>query len=544
MKNTSCTSLRRALLSAAFAFAAASPLPAAVYTWDGGAAAAHYEWAANWSPNSVPPSSGEVVIGSAFPTGKTIDFTSQRTCAKLLFNSSASNVHLTYGFVPPGDPKPKLTITSGSIENAAGAVEIAVPLHLTSLGTWKVSNTFGKLTVSTPISGPTTPGFFDALVKTGSGTLELAGNNTFNGVLWVQQGKVRLATTAAFPANRPLIVDRYSTATNPVLELGANVTPSVSFLRVRNALLQGGTGSSIAIADALLMDGAEIDVVLTGSSDVAVSANAVVGLRRNNTFSGTITLGSGAELHIDTTAGLGATGNTVLVTAGEAFLVGDASNTLNSGKTLQADVGAQLVVQDFSTINAKLKGAGVISLRHDWPLTLNASSTFFTGHLDRDGDDLIAEVGNALGGAYRITLNGTGDLVLGANNVASSEPSFYPGNGAGLIVNSHSQDFGVFEVNNTHTHVQFLHADGLSHTETHGVIHFSDIVFTGVPVANSPNLVVTGWKGVPGNAGTDDRIYCDASLTTAELGRIRFIFASENHQAMRLAGGELVPKPL
>lgn len=544
MQNSSCTSLRGALLSAAFAYAIASPLPAAVYTWDGGAAAAHYEWAANWSPNSVPPSSGEVVIGSAFPTGKTIDFTSQRTCAKLLFNGSASNVHLTYGFVPPGDPKPKLTITSGSIENAAGPVEIAVPLHLTSLGTWKVSNTFGKLTVSTPVSGPTTPGFLDALVKTGGGTLELAGNNTYNGVLWVQQGKLRVASSAALPAGRPLMVDRFGTSTNPVLELAPSVTPAISFLRVRNALLQGGTNSSLAITSASLLDGAEIDVVLTGSADIDVADNAVVGLRRTNTFSGTITLGDQSELHIDTTAALGATFNTVKVTSGEAFLVGDATNTLASGKTLQIDAGAQLNVVDFSTIGAKFKGDGVISLRHDWPLSVVSSNSLFEGHVDRDGDDLIAEVGNALGGAYRITLNGTGDLVLGANNVASSEPSFYPGDGAGLVVNSNDQDFGVFEVNNTHTHVQFLHADGLSHTETHGVIHFSDIVFTGVPVANAPNLVVTGWKGVPGNAGTDDRIYCDASLTTAELGRIRFIFASQNHQAMRLAGGELVPKPL
>jgi len=95
-----------------------------------------------------------------------------------------------------------LTIAAGITEASGGTATqtISAPVQLGATQTWEIDGS-GPLIVSGPISGSA------ALVKSGAGTLVLAGSVGYTGGTSVEGGTLILASANTIPAGMPLTVD-------------------------------------------------------------------------------------------------------------------------------------------------------------------------------------------------------------------------------------------------------------------------------------------------------------------------------------------------
>jgi len=228
-----------------------------------------------------------------------------------------------------------------NVTNTAGLVTLNAPIKfLATSASISVSNALG-LVINGSISGANT-----SLTKLGSGVLTLAGANTFIGTANVSAGILRVAHGSA---------------------LGST-----------------GAGTSVADGASLELDGNVVvgneDLTLNGDGVGAVGSATYGSLRNysgNNTWGGTVTLGTTAPVGIQSAAGL--------------LTFSNAQSITGSGKSLVVDGAGNTTV-----VGAITTGSGTITKWGTGTLTLEGANTF-TGQVTINDGVLAISNSSALG---------------------------------------------------------------------------------------------------------------------------------------------------
>ena len=284
--------------------------------------------------------------------GGTIDNTSGS--AKTLSNNNAQNWNGDFTFAGTGD-----------LNLGTGAVTMNASRILTVLSR--------NLTVGGAIAGSTY-----GLTKNGNGTLILLGNNTYTGMTQVLGGMLQLAKTGSLynSSNANWLASNIRVASGSVLAFNVGGTNEFSTSNVTTLLdnLGGANGSSAGGFEA----GSTIafDTTNASGSSFTIADNI------------TDTSGSGGG-----SLALTKLGTNVLILTGDNSFTGDTK--INTG-TLQLGNGGT---------TGSLSASGAIS--NNATLAFNRSNTV------TQGTDFSAA---AITGTGNLTQNGTGTLVLNANN--------------------------------------------------------------------------------------------------------------------------------
>jgi autotransporter-associated beta strand protein len=308
------------LVLLAFALTANQLTPgsfAATSVWDGGGANALWATAGNWSNNTLPASGNDVLIGSAYGSGKTITLSGARYVNSVTF-SNASGVTLVASTSLALGGHILHVATGDFTAKGSGLTTVDCRVNLASPGTFHIG--YGrKLEFKRSLQGappPTDPFYFlyAGIHKTGDGELILGGTNTFGGVLFVEDGKLSVTTSNALPYT--VLYVRGHPYDPTELHFGTGATPNINYLLLEGeTVVTGGSNAKLYVGGIGLRDQADVDLVLAGSADVLVDDGAEAILRRNNTFTGDITFGYGSVLTVEHDPGLGSAGNTLSMTS-------------------------------------------------------------------------------------------------------------------------------------------------------------------------------------------------------------------------------------
>ncbi len=268
--------------------------------------------------------------GTLTIAGGTIDNTSAGAITESNNNAQAWNGDFTFA-------------GTKDLNLGTGAVTMSASRQVTVSG--------GTLTVGGAISGS---GF--GLTKAGTGTLALAGSNTYTGNTTISAGTLNASSSSALgDANNTLV---FSGGT---LQAGGTITsPSTRNVTLPSTGTIDTNGNSVSIAG-----------VISGANGLTEGGSGTLALSGTNTYSGATTL-NGGTLNASSSAALGD---------------GSATNTLVfSGGTLQA-------------------GGTIAS-----PSTRSVSVSSATGTIDTNGNPV--SIAGVIGGANGVTKNGTGTLTL------------------------------------------------------------------------------------------------------------------------------------
>lgn len=513
-------------------------LHAATTTWDGGGPNAQWSWPSNWSNDQVPNSTRDVVLGSAFGSGKTITITGSHQANSLVF-SNATNVKLVApSFAGLGGNT--LNLSTGDIRVHSGnPVTVGCRLNLVTAGIFDVG--YGqKLDIQGPIIGAVYTNVYyipyAGLHKDGDGELILGGTNTFSGAVFVEEGRLTVARSNALP--HTLLYVAGSTLDPSELHLKDNVTPNLSYVLLQGeTLVTGGAGSRLHADNFQFRDLADVDVVLAGTGGVFIADGATPILRRVNTFTGDIVFGHGSVLTADRDGSLGATGNT-LDFQKSAELVVEGNNGLTSGgRTIHVgETGsAQLTLEN--NLNCRLSGPGtvVITIEGSSTLELGGDNSAFTGSLFSNKHLEVTDW-RAFGGAALVFLEAGRDITFFEDIEAPTtdlKTSSTSSHGTVITLNNHDVTLDKLLVGQNS-------ADGnaddtviqLSTGVGNGVLHLNDIEFLG-----TGRLRIEGWMGNTTSA-SGDRVEVASVLSNSEIDRIRI-----NGLPARRFNGQLVYAP-
>ncbi len=263
----------------------------------------------------------------------------------------------------------------------SGTVNLANPVRLT------VNSS--ALTVGGAISGS------GGLTKAGTGTLVLAGNNSYGGATTVASGTLQMAQNDAIPTNTALAV-------NGLLDLN-------TYSATVDGLSGGGTIVTFAGGSPLLTVGNA-----GGSGTFSGVISGKVALAK--TGSGTLIL-SGSNTHFGTTLSAGLLGfnNAAAIGTGLFSINGGTLDNSSGAAITNANNNAQGWNGDFTflgTNNLNL-GSGAVNLPNSVNVTTIASTL---------------TVGGAISGPGSLTKSGSGQLVLSGNNTYSGATTVAGGN--------------------------------------------------------------------------------------------------------------------
>ncbi len=280
-----------------------------------------------------------------------------------------------------------------TIKDLSGVANSTVILGFTSLTVGTSNNT----TFSGIIEGDGTYAWTGNLIKQGTGTLTLAGVNTYTGATTITAGTLAISGAGSIAASR----DVELTTTGSVFD----ISQTTSGTTITN--LTGVAGSTVAL----------------GSKTLTVASGAFDGIIQD----GGIGAGSGGSLTKQSTGTLTLTGvNTYTgetrITAGTLALSGSGSIALSSGVTLdgagavfdisQATNGATITQLDGAASDSEVRLG-------NRTLTITGVGSLFGGKITDGG--LSTETGGGLalaGGAY-LTLAGANSY-SGATTIASN----------------------------------------------------------------------------------------------------------------------------
>ncbi|MCQ4266849.1 Ig-like domain-containing protein [Pseudomonas stutzeri] len=326
--------------------------------------------------------------------------------------------------------------TVGSLASNTATASIQLGGHTLSTGADNSSTT-----VSGVISGS------GALVKLGSGTMTLAGSNTYAGSTTVSAGTLSIASDANLGAGNLILAGN-------ALEVSGATT-------IDNAIVLTGN-SSIGNNNAVTLSGAisgAYDLTKTGSGTLALSgSNSYAATHVNG---GTLSVASDANLGSDAinlAAGttLALTGATIIdnaiVLGGNATLAASANATVSgavSGAFTLTKTGAStLTLSGANSYGSTTVSAGTLSVAGDANLgsetvTLGGGTTLaVTGTTTID--NAIALSGNAtLNSAADTTLSG---VISGSNNLTKTGAATLTLSGSNTYSGSTSVAAGTLNV--------------------------------------------------------------------------------------------------
>ncbi len=357
----------------------------------------------------------------------------------------------------------------GTVVNATGTSSIASNLFLPSGGDITFGGT-GTLTLNGAVSAAY--GF----AKSGSGTLVLAGNNTFTGATAVNAGTLSLAHANAVASSSSVTM-----ADGTTLNIN-NVNPTIGTLNLGSNVTMTGAGSatlnkSFSIPTNLTLGGAgtlTLSGTLSGSNGLTKNDAGTVVLSGSNTYTGSTTV------------------NTGTLSLAHANAVASSSDvTLADGTTLDINnVSMTIGTLNFGS-TLTLTGTGTATLANN--IALPTSMT-----LDGTGTLTLSGV---LSGGNGFTKSGSGTVVLSNTNTFTGAATVNAGalsignanalaNTSGVIVNSG----GSFDINNTSLGFSAITFNsGSSVTGTGTATFTNDIVLpTSFGVGGSGSLTLSG----------------------------------------------------
>ena len=240
-----------------------------------------------------------------------------------------------------------------------------------------------------------------ALTKTGTGTLILAGNNTYAGATTINAGTLQIGNGG----------------TTGSLSLSSAITVNGTLAFNRSNTITQGT---------------HFNSVISGSGGVTMSGTGILNLSGSNSYSGNTTINSGT-LVIGNPSAAG-TGR-IIQNSGASLLqfdtAGTISNNLSVTKVLatqNATLSGTVTVNaatweadtaDTLAISGTISGSGGITKTGNGTLTLSGNNTF-TGGTTVNAGTLNAASANALGPDSPVTVNG-GTLLVSADDAINGK---------------------------------------------------------------------------------------------------------------------------
>ena len=207
---------------------------------------------------------------------------------------------------------------SGALVNSAAAFSAITPTGGTTLtgnATIGVTQSSGELQLNNAISGNF------ALTKVGSGTLLLAGNNTFTGGVTINAGTLQVGNPGALNSSSPNSVAFSSNSSGTLSLNGVSVTVSglTTSAIVGTPVVQDGNaaGATLTVNNsaANTFAGTLQDGPGGGSLGLTKSGGGTLMLSGNNTFTGGLSIQAGT-LRAGSATALGSTANNVSVSNG------------------------------------------------------------------------------------------------------------------------------------------------------------------------------------------------------------------------------------
>ena len=344
-----------------------------------------------------------------------------------------------------------------------------------------------------------------ALTKTGTGTLILSANNTYDGITTVQAGTLRITNLGALGnTTGDTIVQNGAT-----LEFANNINvPSGETITL--------TGDGVSGKAALWSDSGSNETdgdVVISASGASIGAAAGSTLRLDSVVSGTGTLQLKGAGTVEFAEDNSFTGNLIIGTGTDTVTArsGDAANRIVDQVAVTVNSGANWNLNNFSDTVGSLAGAGNVQLGSA-TLTVganNSSTTYSglmsgTGNLTKTGTGTFTLTG---GNTFNGTLNANqGITSLGAANVLANTMTLALGGGT-LQVNGFADTYGAFDLNSSST---------LNYTGTSGGL------LTASSVAATPTgtLTVDNWFGnafTTSPASTTTAFFVNGASITADM---------------------------
>ena len=352
--------------------------------------------------------SGSLKLGVSGTTAS-IAFTStdatDRTISNVLGTFAGSSAIYTFGSAGSGN----LTFT-----NTTSAA-------LGSVRTFTVNNSW------TSFANAFT-GASDGITKAGTGTLILAGNNTYTGATTINAGTLQIGNGGATG----------SLSTSSAI----TVNGTLAFNRTGD-VVQGTNFSSASIS---------------GIGSLVQNGAGTLTLNAANTYSGGTTLNTGT-LVIGNTAAAGT--GTITQSSGSSLLKFDTTGTVsnnmsiynvvsNQTMTLSGSITAQNTTYDVASgttlsINGTISGSGGVTKNGTGTLTLNGNNTF-TGNTTINSGTLRAGAANSLGDSLEVMVNEGGSLLIAASEAIDDAADIELNGGTMKFEGSVTETLGVFSL--------------------------------------------------------------------------------------------------
>ena len=326
--------------------------------------------------------------------------------------------------------------SSGELVFDGGVLQSAANLDL---GTRKAQITesngtidsANQITIGGSISGE------GQLIKSGSGTLTLTGENTFAGGVKIKEGTVEASSDKALgAATGKVIIDgatlgiikQAGSTDNPIINREVELTDAGGTLSVGQDVDATFAGKIIAT------NASTSDLIKSGNGNLNFTADNKNLTADITVKAGTLGVGGGA-VSADDNLGQG------LLTLDGGSLRANANDiALSKQIVLNSQGGVDTHGKTNVVITGQITGTGTFVKSGEGDLALTGDNKYAGGTLIEKGDLLIASHANLGGTATGITLNGgnlklTNDLTIGG---ADGRQIQVGANGGGINTNSHT----------------------------------------------------------------------------------------------------------
>ena len=220
----------------------ATPVSAQTFTWDGGGTTDNWSDSGNWGGSAVSESGDAILVYDGTTRLNSVKDVNGGSGGynidNITFNSTAGAFVLSETSGGTGidmlgvrDPSLTAAITNNSSNTQTIALKVIARGSPYTAGT-EFNTAVGNINVTGVVASLEGAG----IVKTGSGTLYLSGNNTYSGSTAINQGVVRISSNTALGTTAAgTTVDQ---STNARLELtgGITVAEDITFVNTSSGL--------------------------------------------------------------------------------------------------------------------------------------------------------------------------------------------------------------------------------------------------------------------------------------------------------------------
>jgi fibronectin-binding autotransporter adhesin len=473
----------------------------------------------NWSSgpwlNYTPGVAGDTAMFGSLPgllSSATIVVDMPETVGSMTFNNTTAS----YTIGTAGSSN--LTLDNGSLSamvavQNGGSHTIAENVALNSNVLISIDPT-ASLSIGGALSdGANGP---SSLTKTGSGTLNLTGLNSYSGGTNVDAGQLAIGSSGTLGAtNGALVVNGTG-----ILDLGGT-SQTVGAVTIGGGTIQNGTltGSSFAST------GGAASAVLAGASASLSQNSGTLTLSGANTYGGG-TIVSAGTLDITGSGTLGATTGTLAVNGVGILDLGGTTQTVGAvtfgGGTIQnGTLTGSSFASTGGTASAVLAGAGASLAQNAGTLTLSGTNTYGGGTTVSAGNLDITGSGTLGATTGTLVVNGVGILDLGGTTQIVGAVTI----GGGTIQNG-TLSGTSFISNGGGTVSAVLAGAGASLTQHSGTLTLSGAnTYGGGTIVSAGTLDITGSGTLGATTGTlavNGTGVLDLGGTTQTVGAVTF----------------------